>query len=764
MSVEAIRLLLAATAAGLLGSAAAAAAKTEAPATQFEARPEQEPPKEAKVVLPLARVEPIPIPACSVAELKEMFPAFKHEPFETAGFNHLTLPFLYLDRTRRGNEAEALAFSFLLSNSIDWAPGCYCARHAYFTFKQSETYMRKLALSYNPAKIKFAIKDWEATHAIGGTLIKSAGGYAGHLKIYDRSGAVTLQKAYRNPRDYFYLLGDMGADAITYFGGEVSPALLEHLRRKRCEHHQSIIDLGMAAFARGRPEDEFRAYRNVLQRDPDFADVRYWYANQKQWRDADRGHYMGQMEEALDDYLVEAAVTDFDPREHPDPGTAAKKQAQWLAQAEAFVGPDFPSLLRAKVQTAGGQNRISPELRDRATQAAARFPNEHWLLWHLARVYWQGSDMTADCDFASSLLTAAISNRYLMSTGRRAAILSLAQCLQNLGRDDLCIAVLRPSYQTILDKEGAKQAVSEAHTLARSLLQSGRYVEARQAFATAANGYTSDERRSQMLALQGIAATHAGEGRLLDTIIEEHRQHLQNAKILFLLEGYRDLLSGKRVEPQEIRERSRGKDSAVVEEAQILAGQADLAAGRRQWHGSIRWWARAAPDSRAFRILYDLYQRRRPSQDDACFYEMLDWLYPFDPWARQAVADFSARAQEQGLPPSWSPEKVADLLKDFGTVRYPVAEGALKKRAEEVFNTLPPGAVAAALRRLISEGKFDEAEDLALRHHHMAVEFQSYGRRAYANHLIHVAQQARHMAAGPPQGQAEKKCAPSAAN
>ncbi|HUU91906.1 MAG TPA: hypothetical protein VM238_11945 [Phycisphaerae bacterium] len=765
MRAEVIRLVLAATAAGLLGIAAVSVAKAEVPVSKFEVKPEPEPPEQAKAILPLAQVEPVPIADYSMAELKEMFPAFKHEPFETAGFNHLTLPFLYLDRTRDGHEAEALAFSFLLSNSIDWAPGCYCARHAYFTFKRSRTYMRELALSYNPGKIKFAIEDWEATHAVGGTLIKSIGGYAGHLKIYDRTGTVTLQKAYTKPREYFHLLGDMAADAITYFGGKVSPALLEHLRKKRCEHHRSIIHLGMAAFVGEKSEEEFRAYRNILDRDPGFAEVRYWYANQKQWRDADRGHYAAQMERALDAYLVEAAAVDFDPEEHPDPKAAAIKQKQYLARLQELGGADWPGLLRRKLEEAHQRGSVSREILGRATRLAARYPNDHWLLWYLARAYRQGSDMMADCDFASSVLTAAISDRYLVSIDRRASILSLAQCLQNLGRDDLCIAILRPSYETILGEEGAEKAVSQARTLATSLLQSGRYGEARRVFTIAASGYPSDEpRRCQMLALKGIAAAHDGEGRALESVIEEHGESLKKAKVLFLLEGYRDLLDRKPVDPQAVRDQSREKDVWVVLESQILAGQADLLAGTRRWWGSVQWWVKQAPDRQAFRVLYDLYQRRKPSRDDACFYEMLDWLCPFDPWARQAVADFRTRAQEQSLPPPWSPEKVAGLLKGFGTVRYPVAEGALKKRAKEVFDALPPGAVAAVLRTLIRQERFDEAEDLALRHHHMAVEFQSYCPRAYANHLIHLVQQARHKAVSPTRGQTEKQYAPAPAN
>jgi hypothetical protein len=43
-----------------------------------------------------------------------------------------------------------------------------------------------------------------------------------------------------------------------------------------------------AAFLKARSEAEFALYAGILNRDRDFADIRYWCANQKQWVDGDR--------------------------------------------------------------------------------------------------------------------------------------------------------------------------------------------------------------------------------------------------------------------------------------------------------------------------------------------------------------------------------------------------------------------------------------------------------------------------------------------
>jgi len=710
----------------------------------------EEPERTAEVVLPLAKVEPIPIPDYSLDDLTAIFPAFEHEPFETAGFNHLTLPFLYLSRTSGGDPAEALAFSFLLSNSIDWAPGGYCTRHAYFTFKRARRYMRKLAQRYNPTTIKMAIQDWEATYAVGGTLIRGAGCYAGTLRIYDRVGRTVFRKQYRRSPDYFDLLGDMAVDAIRFFGGEPTPALIKHLHRKRCKDHESIIDLGRAAFIEEKSPAEFRIYERILDRDPHFTDVRYWYGNQRQWKDHDRARYMAQMERALDSYLVEAAAIDFTPEEHPDPETAAEKKAAYLKRLEELVGPDFPSLVRCKLKAAFQEKVMSPQLRERATRIAARYPNCYYLLTQLGQNYGKGYELGADCDMGASIILAALRNRYLTSRGdKRWGLAKFQTILMNLGRDDIAVAVIAPTYGRILKQQGGFRYGSFPEAFATALHRSGRHREAIRVYDEAIKAFRGETYfHNRVTLLRGIAAAHAGDLGALEQTIEHYGDPLREAGTLFILEAYRDLLMGRALKIADLRKKS-GHDLWYASRGEdILYSQIALLAGKQQLRGKIRWWVNYNPMDRAFCILYDLYARREPRPDDVLFYEMLDWLYRHDPWARQAVADFHARVGERaGEPSPWTPQKVAEVLKNFQPIRYPRFEGNLKSQAQKAVSTLPPGAVASALHHLIRENRFDEADDLARRHLHMAVEYNYFGRRVHAHHLIHLVQQAREQAA-----------------
>jgi hypothetical protein len=183
----------------------------------------------------------------SLDDLAKQFPEFQHKPFDQSGFNALVLPFHYSDPAGIGNANEAGAMSFVISYDLDWARTCYCNRHAYFVFHRDPTLMEELATRYDSSVIAAAISGWRATHALGGTLVKSADGYGGTLQIFDRSGSICFTKTYDSPRPFFDLLGDMDVDAMTYFGSAPSNALSKYLHQRRCSD-QSLVDLGSAEF------------------------------------------------------------------------------------------------------------------------------------------------------------------------------------------------------------------------------------------------------------------------------------------------------------------------------------------------------------------------------------------------------------------------------------------------------------------------------------------------------------------------------------
>jgi len=710
------------------------------------------------VRLPLAGLEPVPDPECSLDDLAQTFPYFKHDPIETAGFNHLTLPFLYVRRTLgRTHPEEALAFSFLLSSALDWAPGAYCTRHAYFNFTSNRKEMQALSKRYTPSTIRAVMEEWRSTHAVGGTLIRSAGGYGGILLVYDREAKIVLRKRYVKPRGYFVLLGDMAADAMKCLDGyDPSEALVEHLRQPRCENHESILDLGRAAFVNSKSPPAWRLYERILDRAPGFTEVRYWYGNQRQWTDDDRARYMAQIERALDGYLVEAPLAEFDPDEHPDPDAAAAKKAAYMKRFQELTGSDHPTVIDWQLQKANDRKVMSPSLRERALRVAARHPNRYFLLMNLSKNFRRRHKMVMDADMAASIAVAAIQDRCVINFGmRRWGLGKLHMAVKEIGRDDLLLHLMGQEYHHTLEQYSGFVNWTFPEAYAWALHNTGRYAEVIPVCDVTIEmlaGWPYFVKSTALL--RGIAAAHAGNPAALDETIQQYGDTLREAETLFILETYRDLLRGEPVDAAALRKTRDEVDSWYgSREADILLSQADLLAGTRHIRDRMGWRVKCNPTDRRLCFLYDRYQRRRPHRDDPLFYEMLEWLYPHDPWAAKAVADFRTRAAEHTMEPSaWTPEKVAETLKDFEPIRYPVPTGDRKDEAEKTFHTWPPGTIASALRHLIEDRRFDEADGLAKRHLHLAVEYGYHIHRAYGHHLVRLVQETRQVDAPPRDG------------
>jgi len=727
-------------AAGVIACGVLAAAASE-PASRPSVGPTT---KKAKPRFALSQTIKQPVSKYSLADMAKMWPAFKHEPYETAGFNHFVLPFHYQATGTAGDANEANAFSFLLSHSLDWTPNNYCSRHAYFVFKRErrrmsrpQHFLFKVSPEYDKKSIRFLVNDWSATHAVGGTLRRGKEGYSGELDIYDRTGKLVLKKKYDKPREFFDLLGDMCVDAMKYFGHQPSPALVAHLRRKRCKDPQSIVDLGRAAFVEEKSDEEFAIYRKILKRDPGFADVRCWSANQMFWVDDNRAKYVRQMGLAMQSYLVESAVWDFDPRECPDKELAAKYET-WFRQAERLVGPDFPSLLHVRLERAERVGNVPPELLERGTKVAAKYPNDYLLLHSLGRAY----EKVADSHMAASVYVAALRGRHFANTSHlRTTYGYLARAMKNLGHNDIAAQYLIPIYREEL-RDGDEGVAWTGMMLGKALDNMGQYAQAVKCYRVAFKG-TKEDWRNEMLGRGGISAALAGRDDILAQILRDRRKEAAQTKMTFLLEAYANALAHK---PWVELTHKKPKPMPYWGNVAYLlfCAQMGLIEGKDLWYREhLAEFVARTPNERPVWILLDAFDRRKPKAESASFYDMIEWLHGDDPWVKQAVADYRRRAAE---PVVLGADALLEKLKAFKPVRWPRRDPAMYKPGMDTVAQIPPGSVSVAIRRLIRTGGFDKARELALRHHHLAVDIEHFPLRAHCNHLLHLIEQARNRA------------------
>ncbi len=747
-----------------VGTAAsmAATAPTSLPATMparattaASTQPATEP-AQKKIIWPLSQATARQVPKYSLRQLSEMFPAFEHRPHYLSGFNHLTLPMRYARLAGPGDAREGLAFSFLLSMSLDWAPGCYCARHAYFVFKRESDQMRSFTRQYDHRQIRRLLRKWWATHAVGGVLLRGPQGYGGVLEIFGRDGTMVFSKRYDPAAEYFELLGRMSVDAMDFLGYEATPALVEHLRTRRCMHPESIVDLGQAAFGKRLSDEVLGVYDRILQRDPDFGDVRAWLANLSWWRDRNDAKKAFQYGRSMLGYLTPMAISFFNARKCPDK-SLSDRYDQWLDRAEELTGADSPALLTVRLQRAYRAGHVPDDLLRRAMAAAAEYPNYRWLLYWLARCHTRGRAGTYDDDLAASLAVAALRARYMCGTRDISTPAQLAMATRDLGRNDIAAQILLDYSRP---KKGGEWDAWSFGCLLLVLKDMGRYDLSVKHFLAGRDSVNREASPDYQYLVQGtIASAIAGRNDVVKLVLFWHRKTLAESKMAFLIRAYHDVAEGKEVDLKQIYDRSRkALKGWNHRETVAFCAQVDLLRGRQDYRKSVGEVLFNFPTWRPGWILWDLYERRNPSGESADFYEALSWLYGDDPWVQEAVADFRQRTPNPAPPDL---ERIRRLVKEFdqtppaasGPARsqpttgqaaasQPIRAKPFNKQAWRLLRKIRPHPAAAAVKKLLDEERFDEAVALTGDLKELADASTDYHSGVFYNHLHHLSRRA----------------------
>ena len=661
-------------------------------------------------------------------QIAEYLPAFSPVPFDKAGFNPVTMPFHYVDLTSKqdGDSAEAYSFSFLLSNDLDWSPGCYCAFHAFFTFKTDPDGTKKLAERYDSSSISSYVQQWRGTHGIGGNITKTDDGYTGELDIFSPAGELMARLRFDKPQPYFDLLGDISVAALKFFGTPPSEELTRHLHLKRCQNSQSLIVLGKAAYARRGSDQEFQSYRKVLYLDPGFTDVRYWRANQLHWAGMSEAVKTHEDAIALDSYITSENMRMFDT--DMCPSDFKGRLSKWRSNAEQLWGYDSPNTVAAEIRYHRENHTLSRQLMESARQVLAQYPNQYGDLIEFARSAGDPTNTNIDTELAASVMLAATFDRFMPGSGEKnEPAYTAATDLIWMGRPDLAERVVdRPEYEK--DEESI-------FVLLASLKQSSRY----QDFLKQYQHYSGKlRRRDGLVTVMAMeAATLVGNKPVFDSICTAKRGLVNSGELRPLTTAYRNVLSAR---PVDINALISGYHNATGENHLAylrLLVQLDLSDHRTRFLNDLNFAMAQVPGDRQEWILIDAYDRQTCYAQLDDFYLTLSRLYSDDPWVASAVTDRAVRRKQTVTRPSNS-DKIAGGLSGFSPNAWvPTDQPISDAQANQTLIECEAWDVASVIADDMNNNRNDAARDLSLRYQNFTRQLPSPELYIWANHMVH---------------------------
>ncbi len=233
-------------------------------------------------------------------------------------FNPVYIPFTYTCRGGTPDTMQYLTFPALLSFKFDFVPDNNSTRHPAFVFARDFA-SRTVKMTDSSDQIANYIKSWHATYAIGGELVQSTSGYSGSLVVFDKNGKEVLRKRYPESQPYFTLMGKIVRDWMIHAGWTVTDALWTELIRPMTSDMDNLSEYGKVFSVEHRSRAEWDIYEDILKRDPDFAEIRFWYTNQRTWQTGERIYSQLGLGRALASHLVMRALVEFNKDACTDP-------------------------------------------------------------------------------------------------------------------------------------------------------------------------------------------------------------------------------------------------------------------------------------------------------------------------------------------------------------------------------------------------------------------------------------------------------------
>jgi hypothetical protein len=232
---------------------------------------------------------------------------YAYNVVDDKGFNPFFTPFEYRCDSGHQDILQRLTFPVLLSMKFDFLKNNICTRHPAFIFlRDLET--QKSSAS-DPEKAIMKMKEWGMNVVVSGTIVQHGDLYSGSMIIFNENGKL-FEKEFEKT-GYFKLMGAMISAWMTESGESISDRLKAELCRPMTNSNQALRLLGQSFKLKHRSAEQWKLYEKILEIDPDFAELRWWYANQKWWQNNDDEWNSKMLLKALESHLVVTAMTEL---------------------------------------------------------------------------------------------------------------------------------------------------------------------------------------------------------------------------------------------------------------------------------------------------------------------------------------------------------------------------------------------------------------------------------------------------------------------
>jgi hypothetical protein len=668
------------------------------------------PPLAAQATRPfrLSRIAPLPLPRHPLARAEKDFPFFKHQPIATAGFNAVFLPFHHVFQQPSHGFNQAQAFAFLFSSDLDWAPGNYCNRHAYFLYNRSGANMVRLLRHYSRSAIARYFPGWNASVAVGGTLKHGPGGYTATIMLFNRTGRLIKTLRYSKPMSFWKLLGTVDTGFMTYMHEPPSPALRHYLCQPRCRNMQCLTELGKAAFLPIQSTRAFTLFRKVLRLDPHFAEVRYWFENQAAWRGNNGTDKLeSEFAQCLRIRLLPFAASIFDPAACHNTQLAqalAKLEPAILAESKRLAGANSPLVLTEELNWKTYKPWEVGALLREAARVAGKYPNDYDLLSETADLYaYRKFPVDDNLDMAGAIDTVALRDRWL--TGRlhkREARRDLGLSAFQTGHFGVAASMLLRSKHSHSKAGGlwALAQLGQFHLITRLAPQ---LLAGQPAMA------------DQIIAIYAFAAAMRSDRSELESIVRTYRHQLQQQGILGVMKYCLLRLAGKNTSHVVFTKIVPNWPGQYIHI--YIQTEYDLSRHQEVYCDTLNQLFVIEPLDRLSWFYTDAYTRQEPHPypDDPDFYNLLPWIFPHDPWARRAVRDYLARTKAHPVSPM-NPQFMLSQFKVLKPFRH--RESAVGAFNLAVFHLRLPDNIQlfnemAAVHQFVQKSEFNRASRMA---------------------------------------------------